>query len=420
LEDEGYERPTRKADATYLEQLFGASTLENVADGKTNPEAYEAFTMQKFEWTAEKIIWIDFLGLGHAEESKKPGMGLSFVPSVADLIPKQGTTFVFNGPRGIAGYSPEQCIRCTEAVLQAVFHLVEKYPKHKIRIQGFCAGTHLAAFVANQLGKLKRKAIDRLVLLAPGESIAYGIYSTWVTKQIADDLLSRGITKDEYDRKISDYTQRENTEYLPSGRNLVIHAGDIDTYIPIDKKGGPDEYVKRLRSNGKNPTYVVHKGRDHVTLPTAAILWDRIGGDPWNLKQQRDAWENSATFNDKVFTNAVNMFLERFTDDGLRAMGHILAERVGSTPLYQMKPHERAVAEALVRLNICSFSPSDNRASIKIIENEGQQRKFLQDRKQSLRSGRDILDKAIAFVREIGRSDEIVPGYEVQDFAAAA
>ena len=56
LEDEGYERPTRKADATYLEQLFGASTLENVADGKTNPEAYEAFTMQKFEWTAKKII----------------------------------------------------------------------------------------------------------------------------------------------------------------------------------------------------------------------------------------------------------------------------------------------------------------------------------------------------------------------------
>src|SRR3989338_3349397 len=87
LEDEGYERPTLEEDATYLEQLFGASTLENVADGKTNPEAYEAFTMQKFEWTAEKIIWIDFLGLGHAEESKKPGTGLSFVPIFSHFIP---------------------------------------------------------------------------------------------------------------------------------------------------------------------------------------------------------------------------------------------------------------------------------------------------------------------------------------------
>jgi hypothetical protein len=415
-ESESREKPSTREEATFAERQFGPMTTRTVVEGKNDPDKYESFSMQKFEWTDDKVIWISFVGLGHSEDPKIPTEGLSFVPSVGDLIPKQGTSFVFNGPPAIAGYTPEQCIRSTESVMQAVNQIAELYPYSKIRIMCFSSGTHLGFYAANQLGKKRGEAVDRLVALAPGESIAYGIYSTWVTEPLAQDLEARGITKELYDQAIAPYTQRENLDYLPAGRNLVIHAGTTDTFIPTDNKGGPNDLVARLEKKGKHPTYVLHEGRDHVTLPLAFILGEKFGRDPYNFRQNRDAWNNPGTFTDELFMKSVQGFLSRFTEDGLRKMAYVLAERNTSVVRDDMKPHEHAVAEGLVSLGVGEFSLD---GQLIAIEKDKRENDILGDPKKR-KVVEENLQRAIDFVKDIGTSDTVLPQYETQKFNRAA
>ena len=91
------------------------------------------------------------------------------------MIPQQGIAFVFHGPAGIAGYSPEECLRCTSNVLEAAKQLVDSHRGERIGIFSFSAGTHLGFYVANQIGRIRGRPVDKFVAVSPGESIAYGI-----------------------------------------------------------------------------------------------------------------------------------------------------------------------------------------------------------------------------------------------------
>jgi hypothetical protein len=297
------------------ERWIGRKVAGLVAMGKQNPDTYEGFSVQRLDfrqgtmgrwppcvamlyrlalagrrWKCQPhnvdddAVWLCFSGLSGVLGQES----FSIIPRRIDLIPKSGTAFVFNGPTAIAGYSPEQCIRVTEKVYRAAASIVENRPAKRIRVFCFSAGTHLGFYVANQLGRTLGQPIDKFVAVSPGVSIAYGIFSTWVTKELATDLERRGITKEIYDQAIRPYTQRENLKHLPSGGRLVVHAGTADSFIPIDKAFGTNDLVERLRGAGKNPTYIVHRGKNHVTLALTLMLAEKSGCDPHFVQADGD------------------------------------------------------------------------------------------------------------------------------------
>ena len=287
--------------AGWLETFFARRAIKAIQLGEIQPEYYERFSIDTvvFEDSAglrggsrsEKVahgrdqsldavnrtIWLCFLGFGQ-------GSGLARntqrSPSL-HFLPRQGTAFVFDGPDGIVGHSPDQCLRSTSKVLQACQEIVGRFSGYRVGVFSFSAGTHLGFYVANQLGRTKGSPVDKFIAISPGESIAYGIFSTWVTTALATQLQAKGICKEKYDDTISEVTQKNNLDYLPQGRDLVIHAGTNDTFIPIDAPGGTNDLVSRLRAKAKNPTYVIHSRLDHVTLPIKLIALQSFGRNPY-------------------------------------------------------------------------------------------------------------------------------------------
>ncbi len=282
-----------------LERLFGRGTARIIADGKAYPDRYERFSIRKLDFSGPNVgrwprwlgsgcscrrqpdegrdvLWLCFPGLGRADFEEP----FSAFPRFIDVLPKEGLSFVFSGPTAIAGYSPDQCIRVTKEVLSATTRILDEHPHKRVRVFCMSAGTHLGFYVANQLGRINQKPIDMLVASSPGSSIAHGIFSTWVAADLVADLKRRGITVEDYDRAIYEFTQKANMEYLPSGKNLVIHAGTADSFIPFDMDHGTNDIVERLKAAGKNPTYVLHQGGSHVSLALSLMLREKIGCDP--------------------------------------------------------------------------------------------------------------------------------------------
>ncbi len=285
--------------APLIEKLIGPSTIRIIRDGKNAQSDYETFTVSKwyFPNTDDDSVWICFPGVGAFKEtpflhprhiagipegSFGPLKFLTRLPNKFDLVPHEGHVYVFNGPTAIAGYSPEQCIRATRAVKEKVDSILNDHPRKKIKVFSFSAGTHLGFYIANQIGK-ERGVVETCIAIAPGDSIGYGLYKTWLTAVLAKDLFERGITMEEYAHTISEFDQKHNTEYLPSGENLVIHAADRDTVVPKSEPHGTDDLVAFLRSTGKAPTYIEHRGANHFTIPLRLILQQAMGKNPYGL-----------------------------------------------------------------------------------------------------------------------------------------
>ncbi|HEY4526316.1 MAG TPA: 1-acyl-sn-glycerol-3-phosphate acyltransferase [Candidatus Paceibacterota bacterium] len=320
----------QEAKMTFLERAQAPGTTKIIVEGRSNPETYENFTIAKEVFTDDPFIWIATVGIGGIAQSHDERTGTILgmpkgLPGKMDVIPRFGTVYMIHGPTAIAGYTPEQCIAATENVLQAVDAIVDHHPDAGIGTFSFSAGTHFGPNVATHLGRDRGRPVDKAILLAPGESIALGIYRTPVTKALARSLYERGIGMKEYDRKIAPYTQRENIEWMPGGRNLVIHAGDRDTFIPKSAPGGTDDLVERLRAAGKNPTYVVHKGVDHITLPLSLIMQQNWGMDPYRLANPRSVWDDETSLRDeKLLSRVDDEILSRFTEQQLEAMQYVL------------------------------------------------------------------------------------------------
>lgn len=269
---------TNKKRPALLEFLAGLATEKIIKEGREDPVHYEKFSVFEYEFPAsEKIMWLCFLGIATA----RPAVARRLTFGKIGMIPRQGQVFVFHGPAGIAGYTPDQCSRSTLNVMKEVRTIVSRNPGRKIKILCFSAGTHLGFYVANELGRESARPIDQLIAIAPGQSIAFGIYSTWVTTSLVRELKKHGITKEIYDQAIFSLTQRANIRHLPSGKNLIVHAGTADTFIPMDMPGGTNDLIKQLRASGKEPTYIVHDGKDHATLLLKFLTAVWRGIDPY-------------------------------------------------------------------------------------------------------------------------------------------
>ena len=304
IETDAAHRGAGRQRASWLEVFFGRRTGAFVALGRVDPDSYERFAVRKImfpqsrrrrrPWRrngelvaasageipagARNLVWLCFPGIDTADS-----LGRRYLFDRLAMIPQQGIAFVFHGPAGIAGYSPEQCLRCTSNVLEAAKELVESHRGERIGIFSFSAGTHLGFYVANQIGRIRGRPVDKFVAVSPGESIAYGIFSTWVTDSLATELEASGVTKEKYDAAIAHVTQKNNIEFLPTGRDLVVHAGTADTYIPIGAHGGTNDLVSRLIRRNKSPAYVIHQGLNHVTLPMKLIMLQKLGRNPYLL-----------------------------------------------------------------------------------------------------------------------------------------
>ncbi|MCR4325981.1 MAG: hypothetical protein NUV59_04265 [Patescibacteria group bacterium] len=371
------ERREREKHAGMFERMFAPDTRQTIIEGHNDPIKYESFTISKIEHSDDDVIWICFPGLGSAyqesdmkkilgtttiaERAKDAAARFLGVPGVLDSLPKEGTAFVFNGPAGIAGYTPEQCIRATLAVKEAVDHIIAQYPNKKIKIFSYSAGTHLGYYTANQIGKERGRPVDEFIAVSPGISIAYGMFSTWVVEYLAQYLERTGMTKYEYHKLIAEFTQINNLEYLPVGDKHKVYAGVNDGFVPIDMEGGTNDLIKAADAAGKSPTYVVYENRDHVSIMMDIIVAMQRGLDPYYLKQKINAWENPGTLQDTTYMGLANEFLSNFTDEQMRGVADVLAERNGEKGVGPseadelLRPHERAVVKLLMDRGLCAF-----------------------------------------------------------------
>ena len=361
----------QEAAAPQLEK-FGSSSVANIisvgreGSPEYNLDKYTSFAIRKRKFDDKKIIWISFPGLNSAESGQWNFFleGSASVPGGMDAIPREGTEFVFHGPTSIAGYTPEQHIQSMEEMLSSARLIKEKYPDYKIGIHCFSGGTAPGVYVANQLGLEQGRPIDKLILVAPGDSIAYGIFSTYATKELAADLLRRGITKDDYHKVIERYTQMHNIKALPGGRNLVVHAGTDDHLIEMKMQHGTNELVERLRRAGKDPVYTVHENRNHASIILSLLIEQRLGLDPYRLTTPMSIWENDSSFRDPELMGKVDEILSNYSEDELRDIGTYLSGKGrGAVREENMKallsPQERAVVEGLIKKDILSFARKD-------------------------------------------------------------
>ena len=441
FEQDYFERREREKRAGFLERKFAPSTRQTVVDGKNNPDKYESFTMSKMEMTKDDVIWICFPGLGAAydeseerkilgtqtmaEKMKAAAAQFLGVPGVLDSLPQEGTVYKFNGPAGIAGYTPEQCIRCTKAVKKAVDHAIAQHPTAQVKFFSYSGGTHLGFYMANQYGKeraAQNKRADGFVAIAAGTNIGYGMYSTWVVEPLAQDLEKRGITKEQYFELIRQYTQIENLEYLPKGEKCLMFAGTHDSFIPIDMEGGTNDLVKAMDKAGLSPIYTVYEGKDHASLLAKIIIQMQRGENPYRLGEKINAWENPGTLQDQTYMGMADRFLNNFSDEQLRGVGEILAGRNGKKGVgpYEsqttLKPYERAVVKLLIARGICAFQTKTSIAQgewrgepvvLTVIgKNEASEKGFLARRKERILNDRNLAQVAV-YLQELGRSEDI-------------
>jgi len=457
FEQDYYERREREQRSSLLERQFAPPTRQTVVEGKSNPSKYESFSISKIEATKDDVIWICFPGLGAAYEEndirrtlgtqtlfKKFSEAASDflgVPGVLDSLPREGTLYAFHGPGGIAGYTPEQCIKCTEEVKKAVDDIIEQHPTAKVKFFSYSAGTHLGYFAANQYGKERFEsgaldddfAANDFIAIAAGTNIGYGMYSTWVVEPLAQDMEKRGITKQQYFEQIRPYTQIENLEFLPKKDKCKMFAGTSDSFIPIDMEGGTNDLVKAMDKAGLSPMYTVFEGRDHVSLMADIIFQMQRGMNPYRLGEKINALEIPGTLQDQTYMGMANRFLDNFTDAQLRGVGEILAGRNGDQGVgpYEsntiLKPYETAMVKLLIDRGICAFTPKKSLAEgvyegepvelvvVGAVERRGGN--FITRRRERILSDRNFAQIA-AYLQELGRSEDLDPA--VLDSIAAA
>ncbi|MBI4128734.1 MAG: hypothetical protein HY460_01670 [Parcubacteria group bacterium] len=358
---------TQEEKADPLEKFGSGSVSGILSVGRKGSPLYDgdkftSLAIRKRKFDDKKVVWLSFPGLNSADSGNWNFFleGSASVPGGMDAIPREGTAFVFHGPTSLAGYTPEQHIEAMENILASARLIKEKHPGYEIRVHGFSAGTAPAVFVANQLALEQNRPIDKLLLIAPGDTIAYGIFSTYGCKELADDLLRRGITPEEYHKAIERYTQMHNMKALPGGRNLIVHAATNDRLIEMGMPHGTDEFVQRLERAGKDPAYLIHEGRNHASIILSLLAMQRVGLDPYGLNAPLSIWENKSSFENPDLLQKMDGILSHYLDEDLHDVGDFLRSRAGDGARQNniallFSPPERAVIATLMRRKILSF-----------------------------------------------------------------
>jgi hypothetical protein len=267
---------------TYIEQKFTGKVGEVIRNGFENPAAYESYRVTETRFTPEKKLWLSFPGLGDGRKT----FDIDKIDAHS-MTPRQGVSIIFNGPAGIAGTSPTQCMETTDRVFETVKEYAKKYPDHEINVFGFSAGTHLAHYVTNQLGELYgEQKVNRLISVASGMSIGMGIFSTEVVRDLSEHLTNQGWDKHRYSEAIAGYRQQDNTTWLPSGDNLQLWYGGWDRFIPEKMEGGTEDLIDHLKEAGKNPKAVRLQFADHITIVAYLAVMQKLGHDVYGLGEK--------------------------------------------------------------------------------------------------------------------------------------
>ena len=353
-----------------IERVGANSVASVIARGNENSEkydreTYESHAIRKRTFTNENVIWLVWPGLNSPDSGLNKFFleGSASAPGAMDSIPRQGTCYIFHGPTAIAGYTPEQLIKAMDQLLEDARLIIKNNPGKKICMYGFSGGTAPATYVANQIGLERGEAIDKLILAAGGDSMAYGLFRTYATKELAKSYLDRGITVEEFHDAIKPYTQMHNIKALPAGRNLLVHAGTDDHVVEMDMAHGTNEFVRRLQRAGKDPVYTVHQNRNHASLVLSLMAQERLGLDPFGLRTPQSVWEQDSTLQDPVLMAKVKDELGRFKRDELQDIAEYLTMRSGngiaeSEMRSMFSGIERAIVRSLIELDVCRFVSS--------------------------------------------------------------
>ncbi len=192
---------------------------------------------------------------------------------VHNILPKQGTVQVFNGPYAIAGVTPAQTIAALERLNEAVHKVAARHPGKQIRVFAISAGTLPGFLFANRL------RASRLVAVAPGPRMGQGIYTSIFSADLAERCRQAGYaTWQDYDRELAGYNHMDNIANLPEGSEFRIFASRFD---PVIKYSGTRELVELCQSKGKHPLVKAYWLHGHTSLGAWLGFLNKTGQQPY-------------------------------------------------------------------------------------------------------------------------------------------
>jgi hypothetical protein len=230
---------------------------------------YKKIEVQHLAVTEEKVAWICFPGFLNINLDPADSWGAQ------NILPKQGSVYLLNGPLAVAGFTPFESIEAMEQLSGQVDAIISQLSGYTINVFCYSAGTYPGFYFANKY------AAKKLVAIAPGARMGQGIYTNPYTKFLREKCIEAGFPDwKSYDAVIRAYNQESNLANLPSGENLLIFGSRCDYVI---KNYGTKEIVALCRAAGKNPTFRNYFLFDHSSLAMWLGFKNKIGLNPYRL-----------------------------------------------------------------------------------------------------------------------------------------
>jgi pimeloyl-ACP methyl ester carboxylesterase len=413
---------------TWIEKTRAEHTTRVINEGLTDQFEYQAFHYRERVHSGAKKIWLSFPGLqaGQEGEEKDPDK-----LDAHSMIPPEGVGITFYGPSGIAGLSPDQSMECSDRVLAQVQEILKAYPGYEVNVIGFSAGTHLAHYVANQLGEqAQEQVVQNMITVSSGMGIGMGIFSTEVTKPLHDHLYAQGIDRYLYTAAMKGYNQFENTKWIPQGEHFRTFYSPGDKFIPPELEGGSMDYVRFLEDAG-----IIHSQEesvravrplglagDHVSIVGSLILEQKIGKDPyglgdldsthWMVSDHKDTYldiveSRMANLDDQEMRSLISTILPNRPPEGSLEM-----RKSGTRMTHELSDNERAVVEVLQRQGLVNVINSGRNYDYVGLTQEGVDKYYKRSVKEFLKEFRadesnSRLPWAPSLVDEVASVDHI-------------
>ncbi len=125
----------------------------------------------------------------------------------------------------------------------------------KLRLVSFSSSQYCAAYCANHC------PVDELILVCPGAKIGEVLWDSAGVRGLRRQSARIGYKSAEaYDHVIGDTAPLYQMDHLPD--IIEIHVGTNDKYI---RPQHALEYIEALKTHGKSPLVVLHKGKGHLS-----------------------------------------------------------------------------------------------------------------------------------------------------------
>lgn len=382
-----YDTAALEQAAGPLERAAGNAMRDIIRKGKDNPDKHERFATHFEQCTDEPILTLVYSGLDDPDSVDDPpskheswievfakesmmqkaaaaGMKIFRGPQLSDMYPDRGLRCTFRGPNARAAYSDTQLNKVDKATRERTLEVVDNFTKiygrdAKIIVWGFSAGTRDAAGAMKDIGDFLGRPVDDCTFVSPGTSMGLGTFAAWCVSPSADALKEQGYTAQSYHQATYETSQEaalNEGKHLPAGRNLKVIFGTHDTIIPPYQPGGTIDFIKMARERGLAPKVIEYKGLDHITMP-AEIMWQHAyGNDPTFIHNRSSLWSIPETYTDPLCIRKLDDVLSRFSPEELPFFAELVSERNGTTVMEDMDPYTHAIADWLIKHEICNVA----------------------------------------------------------------